>query len=456
MIAIAVICLTVPSLIVINEVRKNIHVNRYFNFNKELKRVRHKMPRQNIDINNSTLIGHNGRKPVYIPDDGKHYFVCGTTGSGKTVALSNLIKSAVEKNYPLLLVDGKGDTSQGSMLDIVSRFHQGTNRKLYIVNLTDPMQSCRYNPFKNASPTIAKDMLINMTNWSEEHYKLNSERYLQRLVMLLHMAKVPLSLKQIVKYMDTGNFADLSATLLESETISTEEHFENVEIAKTSGKIASGSIARFSTIAESELGHIFSDDGIDISTALQENATILFVLNPLIYPELSPLLGRLILIDSKKAISNLYQNSYKREFFIFDEINVYASKVLIDIVNKSRSANVTCILAAQSLSDLSTAEDEHFTEQVIENCNNYLVLRQNSAVNAEQWANILGTRQSMEVTYQLQQKGLNTAETGFGSARRVREFLYHPDDIKALRAGKGIFLSRDLNFNSKVNILKPF
>ena len=62
-------------------------------------------------------------------------------------------------------------------------------------------------------------------------------------------------------------------------------------------------------------------------------------------------MGRLILIDTKKAISKLF-NSENRKFFIFDEINVYASSVLVDLINKSRSANITCIPATQSLSDL--------------------------------------------------------------------------------------------------------
>lgn len=47
-------------------------------------------------------------------------------------------------------------------------------------------------------------------------------------------------------------------------------------------------------------------------------------------------------------------------------------------------------------------------------------------------------------------------QTGLGSARNVREFLYHPDDIKQLKVGHGIFLSRDENFHSKLNIQKPF
>jgi type IV secretory pathway TraG/TraD family ATPase VirD4 len=125
-------------------------------------------------------------------------------------------------------------------------------------------------------------------------------------------------------------------------------------------------------------------------------------------------------------------------------------------VNKSRSANVTCILATQSLSDLASAEDEHFTEQVIENCNNYIVLRQNSAVNSEAWAKILGTRQKGEMTHQMEHKKGATVSTGLGSLKMVHKFWYHPDEIKSLKTGQAFFLSRDTGKHSKVQINKPF
>ncbi|MCM1132385.1 MAG: type IV secretion system DNA-binding domain-containing protein [Ruminococcus flavefaciens] len=413
------------------------------------------MKQKNLSEANSTLLGYKGRKPVFSPDNAKHIFICGTTGSGKTVALSNYMQNSIKKDFPMLIIDGKGDTGKGSILDVITQLNKKYHKKIYCINLTNPSLSDTYNPFCNTSPTIAKDMLINMTDWSEEHYKVNAERYLQRLILLMNKAEIPLSFRTIVKNMELDKFSELSMQLVKEKRISKEKHLENLEIAKTSGKIAEHSIARFSTIAESELGEIFSDDGIDIATALHEKAIILFILNPLIYPEISPAFGRLVLIDSKKAISQRFQNG-NRTFFLFDEINVYASKTLIDIVNKSRSANVTCVLATQSLSDLASAEDENFTQQIIENCNNYLVLRQNSAINAENWANILGTRQTMDVTYQLQQKGLDVTQTGLGSARNVREFLYHPDDIKILQTGDGIFLSRDEYFHSKIKVNKPF
>ena len=361
-------------------------------------------------------------------------------GSGKTVGLSNFIIAGIQKNYGMLIIDGKGDTGDGSIYDIVKRLKG--KRKLHVINLSTPLKSDFYNPFQNATPTVAKDMLINMTEWSEEHYKLNTERYLQRLLQLMVLNNIPLSFKSILANMSIEQFAGLSSILQHQGKISKNEHLENIALAKTSGKIAESAVARFSLIAESELGYIFNEAGIDIHTALEEKAIILFILNPLIYPELSPLIGRLILIDSKKAVSKLFGTT-DRTFFIMDEINSYASPVLIDLVNKSRSANVTCVLATQSLSDLDYMAGEAFKEQVIENCNNFLVMRQNSAVNAECWANILGTSSTLEMTYQLQQKGLNTSETGFGSAKRVREYLYHPDEIKTLQTGQAVFLSRD-------------
>lgn len=449
------IIICVVLFFICHETRKSMLIRKYFNFWRDLKRMNRK---QKLNFQNTqvcTFIGYSHKKPVYIPDNCKHCFICGTTGSGKTVALSNFIKHGTDINLPMLIVDGKGDIGNGSILEITQQFCK--SQKLYIINLADPVNSAKYNPFKNASPTMCKDMLINMTEWSEEHYKLNTERYLQRLIILLNQNEIPFSFKTIINYMSIGKFNSLSSNLLKSEIISKDEHLLNLEISESCGKIAQSASARFSTIAESEFGSIFDESGIDIYTAIQENAVILFVLNPLLYPEISPLMGKLILIDAKQAVNKCFNSGLERAFFIFDEINSYVSTALIDLINKSRSANVTSILATQSLSDLDFACNESFKEQIIENTNNYIVLRQNSAVNSEHWANILGTRPTIDVTYQLQQNGyLETFDTGLGSARRVREFFYHPDEIKILKIGKGIFMSKDNNFHAKIDINKPF
>ncbi|MCL2445475.1 MAG: type IV secretion system DNA-binding domain-containing protein [Oscillospiraceae bacterium] len=385
-----------------------------------------------------TLIGYAGRREVYIPDNAKHVFVCGTTGSGKTVALSNFIKNAIDNNMPALIIDGKGDMGEGSLLDIVQKLNR-KQKKVYVVNLSDPEKSDIYNPFLGASSAMATDMLINMTDWSEEHYKLNTERYIQRILQLLELGQYSLSFRKIIKCMKADNFTSLSTHLLAKELITKQEHLDNMDLLKTSGKVAQNSVARFSTIAESQAGKILCDDGINIAQALKENAIILFILNPMLYPELSPAFGRLVLIDRKIAIGELFHTKIPRTFFILDEISSYATTALTDLVNKSRSANVTCVLATQSLSDLDFAVNEAYKEQVIENCNNYLVLRQNSGVNAEHWANILGTRATLDVTFQLQQQGHDTSQTGYGSARGCGNFFITQTILKQCRLAKGSF-----------------
>lgn len=447
--------ISVAFAIIGNELRKSYMIRRYFNFWKGIKNMNRKSKFSFPQNNTGTFIGMNHKKPVYIADNCKHCFICGTTGSGKTVALSNFIKHGSEMNFPMLIVDGKGDVGSGSILELTKYFCR--NKKLYIISLSDPKTSDKYNPFRYASPTMCKDMLINMTEWSEEHYKLNTERYLQKLIILLKQNEIPLSFKNIIDNMAVEKFNALSANLLKDEEIDKQEHLLNLEISKVCGKIAQSASARFSTIAESDFGSIFDDDGIDIYTAIKENAVILFVLNPLLYPELSPLMGKLMLIDAKQAVNRCFNSGLERAFYIFDEINSYISPTFIDLINKSRSANITSILATQSLADLDVACNESFKEQVIENTNNYIVLRQNSAVNAEHWANILGTKSTIDVTYQIQQKGAFTAsDTGLGSARRVREFYYHPDDIKALSIGRGIYMSKDSNFHAMIHINKPY
>jgi len=349
------------------------------------------------------------------------------------------------------MLDGKGDTGHGSMLEFTKAFCEKNNRTLYVVNMNEPIKSAKYNPLKNATETVAKDMLVNMTEWSEPHYKTNTERYIQRVVKLMNIAEIPLSFSSIIQNMSADNFERLSAVLQKGNLITKENHIENLDLIKASGKIAEQALARFATMAESEMGEIFDESGIDIYSALKENAVILFILNPLIYPETSKALGRLILIDSKKAVSQLFNND-RRSFFVFDEINVYASPVLIDLINKSRSAGVTCICATQSLADLEAAAGEAFKHQIIENCNNYVVMRQNSFRSAEEWAKTLGTQEKMQLTYQLSER----EETGMGTAKRVREFIIHPDEIKSLKTGEGVFLSRDNGKCEKIKIVKPF
>jgi len=401
-------------------------------------------------IPNETIIGHVSNRVITVKDNARHVLVCGTTGSGKTVLLSNFIESGINKNYPMVIIDGKGDIGKGSLLDVLLKSNKG--RQAYIVNLSDTAKSSRYNPFKGANTTVIKDMLISMSDWSEEHYKQNTERYLQRLTMILERMGISFSFQNLARYIRKDNLIELSIEAKKAGKLTKEEYSSTIDIIDDSGEIAEKASARFVTLAESELSKIFDEQGFDLQTAIEENAIVLFVLNPLLYPELSPRLAELVLIDLKKTISYLFTTPKHRTFFIFDEISSYMSTTFLDLVNKSRSANVTCILATQSLADLEFSAGAAFREQVIENCNNYIVLRQNSHTSAEMWANTMGTRESVKLTVQLENSDGEISTTDKMSMRDTREFLYHPDLIKSLKTGQAIYLSKDTGEHHKISV----
>ena len=452
------VILTAVSFAVASYAVKRIRYNRNFenagmsSLIGVIERIGTRHMKYKIDTENATLIGRTRlNRLVYFLDNAKHALVSGTSGSGKTFVLFNIILYAIIKFIGLLIVDGKGDTGKNSILEVVTAFCKKHNRELCVIDMNNPSTSAKYNPFRYATPTAAADMLISLSGvWSEEFYKANTERYIQRVIKMLNVAEVKLSFKSIIEYMVVDKFESLSATLQKNDLIDRATHIENLELIKASGKIAEQAVARFATIAESEMGQIFDENGIDIYTALNSGKVILFVLNPLLYPETAKAFGRLVLIDGKQAVSKLFGKN-KRSFFVFDEINVYASTALIDLINKSRSAGVTCISATQSLADLEVAAGEAFTRQVIENNNNYFVLRTNEPSTAEKWAKIIGTKEVMEITHQLS----GNEPTGMGSARKNRAFVVHPDEIKELRQGECVFLSRDTGTCERIKVVNP-
>jgi type IV secretory pathway TraG/TraD family ATPase VirD4 len=414
---------------------------------------------KNNHLKTSTLIGvDKNYKELFVSDDIKHMFIAGTTGSGKTVLLKNFIEKAVKGNNGLMFLDGKGDVGEGSVLNYTEALCKAYKRKLYVVNINNADGGDKYNPFLGASYTQAKDMLMNMTEWTEAHYKLNVERFLQASIKLMNIDEIKLSMASILKNMNKDVFIKLNLKLYKAEKTSKDEYINNINICDNSSKIVREAEARFATITESDVGSIFADDGVDIKTAMKEKAIILFVLNPLTYPELSTSIGKLVLIDAKKATSGLFEDSDNRKFFIFDELSVYSDINIIDLVNKSRSAGITNILATQSIADLDATIGESFKQVVIENCNNYVFLRQNSVSSAEYCANTIGTFEKFELTHAVdveKDRLTQLEDTGKSSARVIREYSFHPDYIKGLRTGEGYYLSKDSEISTKVFIRMP-
>lgn len=358
----------------------------------------------------------------------KNIFILGKNGSGKTVAISNFLKERLNKDEFMIVMDGKGDVGKFSLYDIVTRICLKNNRKLYIINQSVPDETDSYNPFKNCNATQIKDMLINMSEWSEEHYKALASEYFQALAQFMIDTEIEISFNKLIHYGREKNF--LNEVQKRKEFISFEDYEYYMDVICRCGEDVQGSISRFSTIARGIGRKLFRDgNSFNLQQAYDEKAVVLVLLNNLEYTDFARGVGMLVLNDIKNVLGKVTKIKEEHEGFlcVYDELSVYFSTMMIDIVNKSRSLGGTNILATQTIADMDII-DEEARRIVINNMHGYYLLKQADDKSAETIAKAIGTKKVTEVTSKIDSYG----KTGDGTSKIVDEFLIHPNDLKTL------------------------
>lgn len=415
---------------------RNMFENIIYFFNKKIKK--------NFNhTKEKSIIGYDLKtyNQIDITSKNGHIFAVGTTGSGKTATITNLIEQAIEFEKFTIVVDGKSDKTIFSLYDSALRLAEKYNRKIYIVSQGDDITDS-INPFKNCDSTQIKDMLISLSEWSEEHYKANASRFWQALADLMILSNKKISIKKIIENSDKKNYISMVNNLRTINKISDNEAKNYLNIYNLSSEIALSSVARFATLIEGKGGNIFSEVGFDLIEAYNENAIVIYLIDKFKFPEFSKNLGEVILLDIKKLISKLIKTSEldKEILLILDELGVYASDKILDILNKSRVAKVQAVLSTQSMSDLDDVTS-NFKKQVIDNCNTFLILRNNDPENSELLSGILGTKKKHFTTYQANTE--STFSTGSGSFKIVDEYIINPNAIKKLKKLTGIYYSKN-------------
>lgn len=378
----------------------------------------------------------------------KNIFIIGKNGSGKTVAISHFAKTHIEKGEFTVILDGKGDVGKYSLYDIVKKLCDKYNRKLYIINQTLPNETDTYNPFIGCNPTQVKDMLLNMSTWSEEHYEAKNGEYYQALAKFLISIDIPISFNSIAKY---GVPSVFSSTLHMYKKFIDNDDFEYYKdvIARCCEDIQ-GSVSRFITIARGEGEKIFNEtNAFNLQRAYDEDAVVLIVLNKLKYTKFATSLGMLVLNDIKNVLGRASEKKdeiHKGFLIVYDELSVYFHEMLIDVINKARSLGGTNILSTQSISDIDLI-NEQLRRTIINNTHGFYLLKQADDVSAETLATAIGTKKSVEITSKLDSYG----KTGDGTSKIVDEFKINPNDLKEIPNEVGYWVDTT---EKKITILR--
>lgn len=383
----------------------------------------------------ASLLGYDkfSGRPVVLSDvDANHHtLVVGTTGTGKTNTICNIVEHCIQQGNSLFYVDGKGDIGLAKR---VAAFANQYDRPCYIFSMVG--DSVRYNPLANGGYTSKKDRIIELRHWSEEHYRKLAEGYLQTVLLAMEQLGIPSDLYTVAKYLDLDELYLIARKqknqALLDKLYKLEQKYKNID----------GLIAEIDNLINSEIGHLFDCSKGKVLTLLQaqqEKAIVYFCLSPLAYPAYASTLGKLIINDIKAlAAMNILHNTNNTTYTIFDEFSVFADGQVVNLINQGRSAGICAVLATQSLADMVAIKGKSLLEQIINNCNNYIIQRQNNHDDAVFLANIVGKHDALDYSFKLMDDHTITPS----NLKSKQQFTIDPELIKQLQLGEAIVVNK--------------
>ena len=117
---------------------------------------------------------------------------------------------------------------------------------------------------------------------------------------------------------------------------------------------------------------------------------------------------------------------------VLDEVNVFATERVINLIDKSWPFNCQCFLSFQTISDLNI-KNTILTDTVFGNVTSIICHNLKDPNTAECVSSVFCTRKSKKLTRQID---FNGSSSQMGSVHSVEEFIMHPNKLKPLKIGE--------------------
>lgn len=381
-------------------------------------------------------------EPVYMyyDDAYKGTFVSGTTGSGKSVTLLQMMENTTQVGYPLIVIDFKKGQNISYHL---SRMAKKYNRKFYhFVNGASTGELAQYQ--SSYDPLAAKegqtDLILGMRTWdaASEVYKNRQISLLQTIFFLLNnldekdVPNFPWNeggISQFVAALQIPNLFDLIQAYarkidktnpdrnMELKLQSLQEVYNDLIAPKSilkeqlDGLSVTMKNLTMSSYSNSLYKGSHGENHIDLSKMCmdEDGPIILFQFSPNAEPEFAKYMGSIIVSDIKRAFGHKEVLDNKLPCGIFmDEFQTIDIDLIADIVAKVRSAKGFPVLSSQSILQLAANADSNASYKIdafVEVINNFIVHNGASDNEAERFSKILG--KTSKVSYKITEDNSN-------------------------------------------------
>lgn len=383
-----------------------------------------------------------------------HGLILGASGSGKSTTLLRILCDRITQGHPVVAIDMKGSPAFALRLQEAAA---AAGRPLLVWT---PEGSAWWNPLGHGGPTELKDKLIASERFTEPHYQRAAERYLQLAFTVLREREAagPPTLEEVVELLDPPRLLLAARHLRPARRAALHDYVEGLTGDQLSA--VRGLATRLAILTESEVGGLLAAPRefsrplpeIDLAAALDGEQVVLFSLNSGRMGKLAAQLGTLAVQDLVAAAGRRLSapgpaGRSAQAVVAIDEFSALEGAQVLSLLARAREAGVSVIVATQELADLDRAAPG-LRDQVLGNTALKIAHRQDVPASAQAIAQMAGTEKRWEVTHTLPPGPLSLALSpravprSGGSRREVEQFLVHPNQIKRLRTGEAVVISK--------------
>jgi conjugal transfer pilus assembly protein TraD len=382
-------------------------------------------------------------RPVHLRDAqlAAHALIVGASGSGKTTTLLAILGDQIRRGNPVIAIDMKGSPGFAAQL---RRAADAAGRELRVWTPDGPSH---WNPLAHGNFTELKDKLILTERFSEPHYMRAAERYVQSVLQVLHAAHPgqAATLDEVVSMMEPRRLATVLRRVPRPLGDRVQDYLASLTTDQLSGVRGLGT--RLALLSESSAGpHLApgpASTTIDLHRALDGGEVVLFSLNSSVYGKLAAQLGALAIQDVTSASGHRLESLGRPlplAIVAIDEFSALGADNLLALLARGREAGTGVLAATQEFADLERA-GHGFRDQVVGISAVKIVHRQEVPASAQMIAQMAGTERFWEETRQL--RGPFTGAGGSrGTRRQAERFVVHPNEIKTLRTGEAMLLTK--------------
>jgi conjugal transfer pilus assembly protein TraD len=405
--------------------------------------------------------------PVVLGDSqlSAHGLILGASGSGKSTTLLSILTDQISRGRPVIAIDLKGSPAFAHELAAAAAA-AGRPFKLF-----SPDGPSRWNPLAHGNATQLKDKLIASERFTEPHYQRAAERYVQTVLQVLHATHPnrAAELHEVVALMDPRRLSGALRRLPRERAARVQDYVASLTPDQQSA--IRGFATRLALISESNVGPWLASGGdpqpgvappgpsrhpgpgaqldpspeaIDLRAALEAREVVLFSLNSSTYGKLASQLGTLAIQDLIAAAGHRLEGASSGKLLQatigIDEFSALGTENVVGLLARGREAGFSVLLVTQELADLDRA-GRGMRDQVVGNTAVKIAHRQDVPASAQMIAEMAGTRTVWAETEQIGSVW-SGAYGHRGTRREVERLIVHPNQIKSLRTGEAVMITK--------------